>query len=160
MDRCPTWIRIAAVCSLAAVCTGCVGPSYEGYKTKPYSIRGVRYYPMAPHAAVGHRETGVASHYSEHFLFFPGKTALGEKLWPWTRAAAHKTLPIPCVIRVTNLSNGRSTKVRVNDRGPFIRGRMLDVTAPVAKELGFHHQGLTRVGIEVLSVGDGRHRIR
>ncbi len=153
-------IRSAMVLVVAALLAGCAAPYFNGYKTKPYSIRGVRYHPMEPRAAVGHRETGVASHYSEHFLLIPGKTALGEKLWPWTRAAAHKTLPIPCVIRVTNLSNGRSTKVRVNDRGPFIRGRILDVTAPVAKELGFHHQGLTRVGIEVLSVGDGRHRIR
>jgi rare lipoprotein A len=61
---------------------------------------------------------------------------------------------------VTNLQNGKSTKVRVNDRGPFIRGRMLDVTKPVADQLGFTGQGLTQVRIEVLSVGDGPHRIR
>jgi rare lipoprotein A len=102
----------------------------------------------------------VASHYSEHFFIFPGKTATGEKLWPWTRVAAHKTLPIPCVVKVTNLKNGRSTKVRVNDRGPFIRGRMLDVTKPVADDLGFTRQGLTQVRIEVLSVGDGAYRMR
>ena len=160
MRRLGSWTRIGVVAVMSVVFTGCMGPSYNGYKTKPYSIRGVRYYPIAPREAVGRRETGIASHYSEHFLFFPGKTALGEKLWPWTRAAAHKTLPIPCVIRITNLENGRTTKVRVNDRGPFIRGRVLDVTAPVAKELGFHHKGLATVGIEVLSVGDGRHRIR
>jgi rare lipoprotein A len=138
---------------------GCAA-SYEGYKYKPYSIRGVRYHPMPPRQAVGHVETGVASHYSEHFLIFPGKTAIGEKLWPWTRAAAHKTLPLPAHIRVTNLKNGKTTTVRLNDRGPFIRGRMLDVTKPVADELGFTKQGLTEVRIEVLSVGDGPHRIR
>lgn len=138
---------------------GCAS-HYDGYKYKPYTIRGVRYHPMHPRQAVGHVETGTASHYSEHFLIFPGKTAIGEKLWPWTRAAAHKTLPIPCVIRVTNLKNGKSVKVRVNDRGPFIRGRILDVTKPVADELGFTRQGLTQVRIQVLSVGDGRHRIR
>lgn len=138
---------------------GCAS-HYDGYKYKPYTIRGVRYHPMHPRQAVGHVETGTASHYSEHFLIFPGKTAIGEKLWPWTRAAAHKTLPIPCVIRVTNLNNGKSVKVRVNDRGPFIRGRILDVTKPVADELGFTRQGLTQVRIQVLSVGDGRHRIR
>ena len=115
---------------------------------------------MTPREAIGHKEVGVASHYSEHFLIFPGKTATGEKLWPWTRVAAHKTLPIPCVVKVTNLKNGRSTKVRVNDRGPFIRGRMLDVTKPVADDLGFTKQGLTQVRIEVLSVGDGSYRIR
>lgn len=74
--------------------------------------------------------------------------------------AAHKTLPLPCVVRVTNLENGRSTVVRVSDRGPFIKGRIIDVTAPVAKKLGFYRKGLARVEIEVLSVGDGRHRIR
>jgi rare lipoprotein A len=115
---------------------------------------------MTPREALVHSEVGVASHYSEHFFIFPGKTATGEKLWPWTRVAAHKTLPIPCVVKVTNLKNGRSTKVRVNDRGPFIRGRMLDVTKPVADDLGFTRQGLTQVRIEVLSVGDGAYRMR
>lgn len=145
---------------LAALLFGGCASSYDGYKYKSYTLRGVRYHPMQPRQAVGHVETGVASHYSEHFLIFPGKTAIGEKLWPWTRAAAHKTLPLPCFIRVTNLQNGKTTKVRVNDRGPFIRGRMLDVTKPVADQLGFTDQGLTQVRIEVLSVGDGSHRIR
>lgn len=147
----------------AAFClplTGCLGPNVKGYKTKPYSIRGIRYFPMQPREAIGHTEVGICSHYSEHFLIFPGKTSTGENLWPWTRVAAHKTLPIPCVIRITNLKNGRSTKVRVNDRGPFIRGRMLDVTKPVADDLGFTNQGLTTVKIQVLSVGDGPYRIR
>lgn len=139
---------------------GCMAPNYPGYKAKPYAIRGVRYHPMQPREAVGHTENGIASHYAEHFLVFPGKTAIGEKLYPWTRAAAHKTLPIPCKIRVTNLENGRTATVRVNDRGPFIRGRILDVTEPVAHDLGFHHKGLTQVRIEVISVGDGPYRIR
>lgn len=139
---------------------GCGSPSIRGYKTKPYSVRGERYFPMQPREALGFTETGIASYYSEHFFVFPGKTATGEKLWPWTRAAAHKTLPIPCRIRVTNLRNGRSVTVRVNDRGPFIGERILDVTKPVAQELGFVRQGLTPVSIRVLSVGDGRYRIR
>lgn len=151
--------RLPIIAGCVLLLSACAGGSFEGYKIKPYSIRGVRYHPMQPRHAVGHVETGVASHYSEHFLFFPGKTATGESLWPWTRAAAHKTLPIPCVVRVTNLKNGKSSKVRVNDRGPFIRGRMLDVTKPVADELGFTRQGLTNVRIEVLSVGDGPYKI-
>lgn len=148
------------VATLCLPIAACFGPNIKGYKTKPYTIRGIRYHPMQPRDAIGHVETGIASHYSEHFIIFPGKTATGEKLWPWTKVAAHKTLPIPCVIRVTNLKNGRTTKVRVNDRGPFIRGRMLDVTKPVADDLGFTKQGLTNVKIEVLSVGDGPYRIR
>jgi rare lipoprotein A len=153
-------LLLSAIAFVCLPLTGCIGPNIKGYKTKPYTLRGIRYHPMTPREALGHSEVGVASHYSEHFFIFPGKTATGEKLWPWTRVAAHKTLPIPCVVKVTNLKNGRSTKVRVNDRGPFIRGRMLDVTKPVADDLGFTRQGLTQVRIEVLSVGDGAYRMR
>lgn len=144
----------------ALALAGCGSPPVRGYKTKPYSVRGERYYPMQPREAVGYTETGTASFYSEGWFVFPGKTATGEKLWPWTRSAAHKTLPLPCKIRVTNLRNGRSVTVRVNDRGPFIGNRILDVTKPVAEDLGFVRQGLTPVSIRVLSVGDGRYRIR
>lgn len=153
-------LRLGLVAAFCLPLTACLGPNIKGYKTKPYTIRGIRYHPMQPRDAIGHTEVGICSHYSEHFLIFPGKTSTGEKLWPWTKVAAHKTLPIPCVIRVTNLKNGRTTKVRVNDRGPFIRGRMLDVTKPVADDLGFTKQGLTKVKIEVLSVGDGSYKIR
>jgi len=93
------------------------------------------------------------------WLFFKGTTAIGEKLGSGSRSAAHKTLPLPCKIRVTNLENGRSAVLRVNDRGPFIGDRILDVTTPVAKDLGFYRKGLARVRIEVLSVGDGKYRI-
>lgn len=139
---------------------GC-GGGYEGYKYKPYTVRGVYYTPMHPKASVGFTQEGIASHFDEsHFFFFPGKSAIGENQWSWSRAAAHKTLPLPCRIRITNLRNGRQATVRVNDRGPFIPGRIVDVTPPVARQLGFYKQGLAPVRIEVLSVGDGRHRIR
>lgn len=144
---------------LLVALTGC-GARYAGYKDAPYTVRGERYDPMSPREALGFSETGTASHYSEGFLIFPGKTAIGEKIFPWSKAAAHKTLPLPCRVRVTNLENGRSVKVRVNDRGPFIPGRIIDVTTPVAKKLGFHRQGLAQVEVEVLSVGDGRYRVR
>jgi len=140
--------------------TGCVSPCVKGYKTKPYTIRGIHYQPMQPRQALGYGDSGICSHYDESGLIFPGRTSTGEKIWPWTRAAAHKTLPLPCKIRITNLKNGRSTTVRLNDRGPFIAGRMLDVTTPVARELGFVKQGLTTVKIQVLSVGDGPFRLR
>lgn len=139
---------------------GCGGtPSYRGYKYKPYTVRGVMYYPIEPRAAVGYVEEGVASHYQIGSYLFPGKTAIGEKMTPSSLIAAHKTLPLPCSIRVTNLINGRSTILRVNDRGPFIEGRMLDVSSKAAKKLGFHDAGLTPVRIEVLSVGDGKYRL-
>ena len=142
------------------ILTGCVSPRVKGYKTKPYTIRGIHYQPMQARQALGYGDSGICSHYDESGLIFPGRTSTGEKIWPWTRAAAHKTLPLPCKIRVTNLKNGRSTTVRLNDRGPFIAGRMLDVTKPVARELGFVNQGLTTVKIKVLSVGDGAYRLR
>lgn len=144
---------------LPVMLVGCMQGPYEGYKYKPYAVRGVTYYPMIPEETPGYVEEGVASHYSEGWLVFPGKNALGEKMWPWTFAAAHKTLPLPCLIEVTNLRNGRSAVVRVSDRGPFIPGRNLDVTEPVAKKLGFHEIGLTQVRIRVLSVGEGRDRL-
>lgn len=145
---------------LCVALVGCSQGPYAGYKHRPYTVRGTTYYPLSPEESPGFVEEGVASHYSEGWLIFPGKNALGEKMWPWTSAAAHKTLPLPCMVEVTNLRNGRSTVVRVSDRGPFIRDRMFDVTAPVAKKLGFHQQGLTRVRIRVLSVGEGRYKLK
>lgn len=139
---------------------GCAN-HYAGYKHKPYTVRGVCYSPMSPREAVGYVEEGVASHYDESSLaFFPGRTAIGERQYSWSRSAAHKTLPLPCKVRVTNLRNGRSVVVRVNDRGPFVGERTLDVTTGVAQSLGFKNSGLCPVRIKVLSVGDGRWRIR
>jgi rare lipoprotein A len=152
---------LAVVGGLLALMVSCGGGSYEGYKWRPYTLRGVRYEPLHPQSAVGFTEEGIASHFDEsRFFFFPGKSAIGENQWSWSHAAAHKTLPLPCRVRVTNLKNGRSVVVRVNDRGPFIPGRIIDVTPPVAKKLGFYDRGLAPVRIEVVSVGDGRHRIR
>jgi rare lipoprotein A len=147
---------VLGVCVLA----GCGGGDFEGYKYKPYVVKGVRYEPMHPEQAVGFVEEGIASHYNESWLIFPGPTALGENNWPWSYGGAHKTLPLPCRVRVTNLRNNRSVVIRINDRGPFVAGRILDVTHPVAKDLGFYSAGLAPVRIEVLSVGDGRHRIK
>lgn len=144
----------------AFLIAGCGGGGYSGYKYGPYTVRGQSYQPMAPREAVGYVETGTASHYKGGFLVFPGKTAIGEKIYPWSHGAAHKTLPLPCRVRVTNLENGRKITVRVNDRGPFIGDRIIDMTSASAKRLGFHSRGLAPVRIEVLSVGDGRYRIR
>lgn len=151
------WLGFLA---LGALLAGCGGGGYRGYKYQPYTVRGIRYEPLSPRAAIGYTEEGLASHYKEGFLIFPGKTALGESMYGWTTGAAHKTLPLPCRVRVTNLRNGRSTVVRVNDRGPFIQGRVIDVTAPVARKLGFYQSGLARVRVTVLSVGDGKYRVR
>lgn len=153
-------VSLSLVLALAALLLSGCSSGYRGYKYRPYTVRGVHYEPIAPRQAVGYTEEGIASHYREGFFVFPGKTALGESMYGWTSGAAHKTLPLPCRVRITNLDNGRSTVVRVSDRGPFIEGRIIDVTAPVAKKLGFYERGLARVRIKVLSVGDGSYRIR
>jgi len=152
-----SWLWLLFIPLLLAACSS---PSYEGYKHAPYTIRGVYYEPMHPQNSVGFVEYGIASHYNDRgFLFSSGKTAIGEKFKAGAMAGAHKTVPLPATMRVTNLNNGRSVVIRVNDRGPFIEGRVVDVTPAVAKKLGFYERGLTDVKVEVLSVGDGRYRI-
>ena len=75
---------------------------------------------------------------------------------PWHLTAAHKTLPLPCVVKVTNLENGRTVKCRVNDRGPFIENRIIDLSPRAARQLDFRDQGLAEVRVQILSVGDGK----
>ena len=160
MRRIPTMSRWMLSLMASCMLAGCGQHEYSGYSYRSYVVRGVRYTPMSPGQAPGYAEEGIASHYREGWLFFPGPTALGEKQWPWSRAGAHKTLPLPCRVRVTNLRNGRSTIIRLNDRGPFVAGRTLDVTEPVARELGFYQTGLAPVRIEVLSVGDAKWEVK
>ena len=133
---------------------------YNGYQTKSYTIRGERYHPMSVEQALDYEETGVCSWYNESkFLGLKrGTTSLGEKVMPWHLIGAHKTLPLPALVKVTNVANGNSVKIRINDRGPFIPGRLLDVSPRAAKKLGFYDQGLTTVEVKVLSVGDGRYK--
>jgi rare lipoprotein A len=78
------------------------------------------------------------------------KTASGERLSNSASTAAHKTLPMGTKVRVTNLSNGKSEIVRINDRGPFKKGRVIDVTEGVAQRLGFYSRGIVPVKVEVL----------
>jgi len=151
----------APLCLLLLLFLGaCASPrNYHGYKYKPYTIGGTPYYPLEPHEALGFKERGIASHYREGFWLFPGNTSLGEKFRAGALEGAHKTLPIPCRVRVTNLRNGKQIIVRINDRGPFIEGRIIDLTPSAARKLGFFIRGTTPVEIEVISVGDGRYRI-
>ena len=156
--------KLLSCVTLAIVASGfissCGPPDYPGYKHAPYTVRGKRYHPVHPHRAVGLEHRGGASWYDERGFFSSGTTALGEKFRAGDMAGAHKTLPLPCKVKVTNLRNGKTATIRLNDRGPFIAGRILDVTPAVAKKLGFKDQGLTDVHIRVLSVGDGKHRIK
>ncbi|MGJ8678144.1 MAG: septal ring lytic transglycosylase RlpA family protein [Akkermansiaceae bacterium] len=149
------------ILSLASMLfVSCGGGSYNGYMTRSYTIRGQHYQPMPVNEALYYRERGIASWYDESkfFGFKRGNTSLGEKVGRFDISAAHKTLPLPCVVKVTNLKNGKSLKMRVNDRGPFIAGRIIDVTPRAAAKLGFKDQGLTQVEVEVVSVGDGGYK--
>lgn len=152
--------RLPGIFTLLALSllVSCSAGHYQGYKNSPYTVRGVRYYPLSVEQALGFQEVGVASWYDERKLFglVRGTTALGENFSARSLAGAHRTLPLPCRIKVTNLENGKTAKLRLNDRGPYIRNRILDVSPRAASKLGFKSNGLTRVKIEVLSVGDGR----
>jgi rare lipoprotein A len=133
---------------------------YNGYQTKSYTVRGQNYQPMSVDDALDYEETGICSWYNESKFFGlkRGTTSLGEKVMPWHLIGAHKTLPLPALVKVTNVENGKSVKLRINDRGPFISGRLLDVSPRAAKKLGFRDQGLTTVEVKVLSIGDGRYK--
>lgn len=123
-------------------------------KASPYTVRGKRYVPMTVAQAQTYREKGIASWYGDETYRQRGghMTANGEAFNPDGLSAAHKHLPLPIFVRVTNLSNGRRIVVRVNDRGPFIEGRMIDLSAGAAKKLGFYEQGTARVLVEAVDL--------
>jgi rare lipoprotein A len=111
----------------------------------PYQVDGVWYYPKADYR---YSETGIASWYGPGF--HGKRTANGEVYDQNGLTAAHKTLPMPSMVRVTNLENGRSIEVRVNDRGPFQAGRLIDMTRRGAQLLGFIDQGTARVRVDIM----------
>lgn len=158
----PRRAALLAAALLALVLPSCISRpgGYNGYQTKSYTVRGQSYQPMGVEEALDYQETGVCSWYNESkFLGLKrGTTSLGEKVMPWHLIGAHKTLPLPALVKVTNVENGKSVKIRINDRGPFIEGRLLDVSPRAAKKLGFYGQGLTTVEVKVLSVGDGQYK--
>jgi len=103
-----------------------------------------------PHYAVRSVEHGKASWYSIR-TNRGTRTASGQRLCDKGATAAHKTLPMGTKVRVTNQSNGKSEIVTINDRGPFIRGRIIDLTIGSAERLGFRHRGVVPVKVEVLA---------
>ena len=112
----------------------------------PYQVEGKWYYPERD---LNYDETGIASWSGDEF---GGRlTANGEIFDPALVSAAHKTLPMPSVVRVTNFDNGRSLVVRVNDRGPFVAGRIIDLSREAARLLGFKDKGIARVRVEILT---------
>lgn len=123
-------------------------------KSSPYVVKGERYVPMSMEEAQKYRESGIASWYGYETRRKKGghMTANGEAFHPDSLSAAHKYLPLPTHVRVTNLENRRSIIVRVNDRGPFVKGRIIDLSAGAARKLGFYKQGTTRVLIQTIPV--------
>lgn len=122
-------------------------PSPYRATSRPYVIKGKRYYPQSYYEL---DQVGLASYYGEKDGFHGELTASGERFSAYRLTAAHKTLPLPSVVRVTNLKNGRSVILKVNDRGPYKHRRVLDVSVAAAKRLGFYKQGLARVRIQTL----------
>ncbi len=153
------WLAMAIAAMLLAACTG-TGPTGVAPGTpesarsvdsgpfkvgKPYQVAGQWYYPKVD---LAYDERGVASWYGPNF--HGKKTANGEIFDMTLISAAHKTLPLPSVVRVTNLENGRSLVIRINDRGPFVRGRIIDLSRRAAELLGFTNRGTAMVQVRLL----------
>ncbi|MDN3648470.1 septal ring lytic transglycosylase RlpA family protein [Reinekea marina] len=119
--------------------------SKHGNKS-PYTVNGKKYHIMS--SALGFKEEGLASWYGQKF--HGHSTSNGETFDMYKISAAHKTLPLPTWVRVTNLDNGKSIDVRVNDRGPFHGGRIIDLSYAGAVKLGYVDKGTARVRVEVL----------
>jgi rare lipoprotein A len=149
--------RLVVVCAFGALAAACsTAPEMSGYPSggykvgQPYEEKGVWY---APHEQPDYDETGIASWYGAEF--HGKRTANGEIFDADGLTAAHPTLPMPVNVRVTNLENGRSLVLRVNDRGPFARGRIIDVSAHAAQLLGFYGKGTAKVRVTYLARADG-----
>jgi len=151
--------RLLAVASLAALAAACastpepgvsVPPNAGVYKIgQPYQIAGTWYYPKEQ---PDYDETGIASWYGP--TFYGHRTANGEIYTAADLTAAHRTLPLPVNVRVTNLDNGKSIVVRVNDRGPFAKGRIIDLSERAAELLGYKEKGTARVRVTFVSRAD------
>ncbi len=139
---------MAALAALAAC--GTTGPrdaATSQYKIgRPYKIAGIWYRPAEDFR---YDATGIASWYGRGF--HGRSTANGEVYDMRAMTAAHRTLPMPSLVRVTNLENGRQVVVRINDRGPFARGRIIDMSRRAARLLRFERRGTARVRVQVLA---------
>jgi rare lipoprotein A len=121
-------------------------PSGGVYKVgTPYQAGGSWYYPQEDYS---YNEVGIASWYGPDF--HAEKTANGETYDMNAMTAAHKTLPLPSFVTVTNLENGKKVVLRVNDRGPFVNNRIIDVSKKAAEELGFLKKGTTKVRVQIM----------
>lgn len=160
---------LAAVLALAFLCAGLSGcgtryvpgvgapppppkkspapaPAGKGGTYKPYTVFGQTYYPLG--SAEGYSETGVASWYGPNF--HGKKTANGERYDMYQMTAAHRILPMHTRLMVRNLENGRTAEVRINDRGPFVGNRVIDLSYAAASVLGVVGPGTARVSLQTI----------
>jgi peptidoglycan lytic transglycosylase len=145
------WWSAALVLALAACGSDSAGPAKgpgPHFKIgQPYKINGRWYYPEF---VTEYEATGVASWYGSSYH---GRlTANGEVYDMYALTAAHPTLQLPSVVEVVNLENGRSLVLRVNDRGPFVDDRLIDLSLAAARALGFERQGLAQVQVRYLGL--------
>lgn len=138
---------LAVLAALAAAgCSSSPTPQPHFKVGSPYRINGRWYHPQA---VSSYEATGIASWYGSSYH---GRlTANGELYDMYALSAAHPTLQLPSLVRVTSLENGRSLVLRVNDRGPFVKDRLIDLSFAAARELGFERQGLARVHVTFLA---------
>ena len=146
MSACSRGDRVAQGSSRGAFFTSPVVPRKGTYKLgAPYVINGVRYVPQHnPY----YDEVGLGSWYGRDF--HGRQTANGEVFDMGRVSGAHPTLPLPSLVRVTNTQNGRSIVVRINDRGPFVGGRIIDLSRRAAQRLGYVDRGVARVRVQYL----------
>lgn len=142
---------LGAALAVAAFLAGCASPAPQTpgevrYAVgKPYRVNGARY---LPHAHPGYGAVGIASWYGREF--HGRRTASGRRFDMHALTAAHKTLPFGTKVRVTNLENNRSVVVTITDRGPFVKGRIVDLSMRAAEVLGFKRKGKAKVRVEVV----------
>ncbi len=139
------WLALAGLAMLA----GCSSPEPRPHFKigQPYKINGTWYRPQY---VTRYEATGIASWYGADY---DGHyTANGEVYDIGALTAAHPTLPLPSIVQVTNLANGRTLVLRVNDRGPFVGNRLIDLSQAAARELGFERQGLAKVQVTYLGL--------
>lgn len=163
-------IRTYYIVPMLLMCASCVGDGPGRYldsarmrdatpRTEPlsehgnpdsYVQNGKRYFVLP--TARGYRERGIASWYGRKF--HGRRTSSGEKYDMYTMSAAHKTLPLPSYVRVSNLTNGRSVVVRVNDRGPFVSNRIIDLSYAAAEKLDMTRNGTALVEVIAIQPGE------